>query len=304
MERVGVVSIVQETNTFSVASSTLGDFEGQGLYRGAESAVRTRDTNTEFAGAFARLAELGATPVPLLRAWAMSGGRLERAALDSLGRALTTEIAGAGALDALVLSLHGALTADGVDDADAWLLDVARTALGPDVPIGICLDLHANVTAALVAGSTFLVGYQTYPHVDQAQTGARVAELLVRQLRGAIAPWTTMHKRPMLLPAETTQTTGGPMGALRRLADRLAVPPILDISIFPVQPWLDVAELGFAVTVTADGPTDARAIADDIAALAGQMRTAFDTERGPPAEASARARSRRAEGAPTRTPLL
>ena len=116
-----------------------------------------------------------------------------RAAVDGRGvRALATlleeQLRAAGELDGLVLSLHGAMCAEGTEAADAALVACAREVLGPDVTIGVCLDLHANVTEALLAGADFVIGYRTYPHVDQAETGRRTARARAGHARRPRAP--------------------------------------------------------------------------------------------------------------------
>jgi len=226
-------------------------------------------------GALERIEARGADAIPLLHAWAMSSGRLTRDALDALSALLQKRIEAALPLDALVLALHGAMAAAGIDDADAVLLRTARAALGPEVTIGVCLDLHANVTSAFLQDCDFLVGYHTYPHVDQADTGARIASLVMDCLEGARKPRSAVSKRPMIVPAEA-QAADGPFGILRAEADRATQDDILDISLFPVQPWLDVDDLGFAAVVTVDGDAGkAHAIATRFADLAWQARHAF-----------------------------
>jgi microcystin degradation protein MlrC len=277
--RVGVVSLVQETNTMALQSSTIADFGLQGLLTGDSAARRLGGTNTEFAGALEEVARRGGDPVPVLHGWAMSSGRLTAAALEALLSLLTAKLKEAGRLDAVVLSMHGALAADGVDAADVTLLEATRAELGDSIPIGVCVDLHANITAALVAKSDFLIGYHTYPHIDQAATGGRAAGLLLDRLAGRLSPVTAFAKRPMLIPAETQDTSDGPMGELRFAADQATTDPVLDISLFPVQPWLDVPELGFAVTVTADGDRElAQRLANRHADAAWQARSGFTVE--------------------------
>ena len=134
-KRVGVASIVQQTNTFSLRASTLDDFRSQSLMLGESAGRHYRGTNTELAGALERLEARGATAIPLIHAWAMSGGRLTREALQSLTTLLQQQIEAALPLDALVLSLHGAMAAEGIDDADAVLLRTARATLGLRCPL-------------------------------------------------------------------------------------------------------------------------------------------------------------------------
>jgi microcystin degradation protein MlrC len=290
MARIGVASILQETNTFSPLRCTLADFAAQGLYEGDEICHRLRGTNTEAAGALDALEEAGVDAVPLLRAWAMSSGRLTEDTLASLRARLRERLDQASPLDGLVLSLHGAMAAEGADHGDLELVREARAAVGPDVPIGVCLDLHANLTQALVAHSSFVVGYRTYPHVDMAATGARTARLVLEVVEGHARPVTALARRPMLTPPEA-QGPDGPMRALRAQADALEADGALDASLFPVQPWLDVDELGSSVTVTTDSdPGLAAVLAEGLATALWEARSAFVVDLWPPEEALARAR--------------
>ena len=46
------------------------------------------------------------------------------------------------------------------------------------MPVVASLDLHANVSHAMLREADALVVYRTYPHVDMAETGARAADLV------------------------------------------------------------------------------------------------------------------------------
>lgn len=286
--RVAVASIIQETNTFSPRASTLADFEAQGLWLGEEAERRSLGSNTEVAGAIERLRAEGLVPVPVVRAWAMSDGPLAADDLATLEHLLVAGLEQAGELDAVVLCLHGALVAQGCPAADARLTAAARRVVGP-IPLVVTHDLHANVTPEIVRTATAVVGFHTYPHVDQGQTGVRAAGLVVGMLRGRIqGVGTVLAKRPMLVPAEAQAIADEPMAGLRRLADALTHGPILDVSIFPVQPWLDVPHLGLGVTVTHAGDeAAAEAAAAAVADAAWAARADFQVRLVPVAEAVA-----------------
>ncbi len=290
--RVGVASILQETNTFSVARSTIDDFRSQGIHAGAD-VLALAGSNTEAGGAIVALRERGADPLPLVKAWAMSGGVLDAAALAELGAILEREIRRALPLDGLVLSLHGALVAEGANSGDLVLFRRARSILEDRVPIGVCLDLHAHPVDELTEEASFVIGYRTYPHIDQAETGARTARILLDILEGRRPLKTVVARRPMLTPPEA-QGNEGPFGRLRRHADALAsgTAGVADISLFPVQPWLDVPGIGFAVTVTGvPGDTAAREVAERIADEAWAARDQFNITLVAPADAIERART-------------
>ena len=75
--------------------------------------------------------------------------------------------------DGLLLALHGAMVTGRYADADGEVLRRLEGRLGPDLPIVATLDYHANVSPAMAEYADALVGYQTYPHIDQRGSGWR-----------------------------------------------------------------------------------------------------------------------------------
>ena len=244
--RIGVASVVQETNTFSPGSTVWEDFT---VLVGDDAVSSLKRTNTEFAGAFTALRRMGAEPVPLLAAWALPAGKMTDRTFERLVGALCESLSRAGPLQGLVLSLHGALATESIFDGDAALIEAVRSRIGSSVTLGVCLDLHANVTTRMVRSADVMVGYHTEPHTDMAATGKRIARLVTGVAYGEIAPSMGLAKRPLLIPAEAMRTDEGPMSEVRRIAYRQAPNHVLDVSLFPVQPWLDVPELGLGVLV-------------------------------------------------------
>lgn len=247
--RIGAASVVQETNTFSLNPCRLSDFT---LAVGEEAAESAAGTNTEMAGIVDGLRAGGAEPHPLLRAWAMPSGPLTADAFRDLREMLLTRLAEAGELDGLVLSLHGAMAAEGFPDADGQIISEVREALGPDRPLVICLDLHANLTRRMASQADGLTAYHTDPHIDMAAAGERAARQMLRILEGGRLT-VEMTKRPMLIPAETMNTDHGPLAEIRARALAEAPPGLLDLLLFPAQPWLDVPELGMGVAAVSEG---------------------------------------------------
>ena len=54
------------------------------------------------------------------------------------------------------------------EDGEGELLERLRSIVGPDLPIAVTLDLHANVTRRMCALAQIIVSYRTYPHVGHA----------------------------------------------------------------------------------------------------------------------------------------
>ena len=79
--KIGVAGIVQESNTFAPAPSTLKDFA---IETGLAVLSASRGTNTEMGGFLEGLEALGIEAAPLISTWAVSAGPVEDSAFESL----------------------------------------------------------------------------------------------------------------------------------------------------------------------------------------------------------------------------
>lgn len=127
-----------------------------------------------------------------------------------------------------------------------------RKAAGPDVLFAASTDLHANITRQVMDNLDILTGYWEYPHVDLYNTGKRAADLGLQTLRTGVKPVLAFTKIPMILQAEASMTTEGPLKELVDYAKSLiADGTILDYSLYHMQPWLDCKEAGASSVVIA-----------------------------------------------------
>ncbi|HSL73329.1 MAG TPA: M81 family metallopeptidase [Ilumatobacteraceae bacterium] len=295
--RVGVASIQHESNSFAPGVTHLESFrriDGDDLDGLA-------GTNTEMAGALAELTARGAVPVPLVHAHALPSAPLSAETGRQLVEWLDRSVRSQGPLDALVLALHGAATT--VDDVafDRTLVSVAREAVGPHAVVALTLDLHANVTPELLTGVDAVVGYLTNPHVDQQRVGRRAVELLAAIMGGAVRPVIAVSTCPALFPDQTLRLPGGvldrviseTLDELATTTPRSVLDAVVEIGIFPTQPWLDAPGAGFTVAVTSDGDrTAARVVAEALVRAVWERRHEFVVaELVPPGEAVRRARN-------------
>ncbi|MBI3708308.1 MAG: M81 family metallopeptidase, partial [Proteobacteria bacterium] len=138
------------------------------------------------------------------------------------------------------------------DDGEGTLLQRIRT-LRPSLPIAVALDLHTNLTAAMVENCTVLAGYKTYPHVDIRATGLRAGRMLLRVLRGEINPKMAWGWLPMLAHTLRMASAEQPMKGLIEQADRLERDGLLDVSVFGGFPMVDIPRPGFSAVAVADG---------------------------------------------------
>lgn len=162
--------------------------------------------------------------------------------------ALLDDLARQAPVDAVLLFLHGAQTASGETDCAGALTAQVRDAVGPTCPVGVLLDLHANVTPRLLDAATLVAACKEYPHTDFLHVAGELwSAVKVRQDRPAARSW-----RPVpAFPASTT--THGPMKAfvehLRQVQDAAAV---ISVSALHGFPHADVREASAGVLVYAE----------------------------------------------------
>lgn len=275
--RIALLNIGQETNDFNPQPTTLADYRSFGLYEGQEMLVKLRGLG-EVGGYLEAIEESGleVETIPIIRGWASAAGRLDTPTRLFFEEKIRSGLEAAGRIDGLAIQLHGACAADGMDDVEGAHLALCRAILGPDVPIVLSLDHHANVTKRMVENADAIVGHRTQPH-QPFETGKIAAQILLRMLQGEVRPTVAMRKLRLLSHQEQFLTSKAPMKTwFDRAREMERDPRVLQASPFPMQPWLDVAEGGWAVVVTTDGDAElAGRLADELADLAWSMRAEF-----------------------------
>ncbi len=278
--RVLIAQFMHETNTFSKLSTTLEDYRRQRLVEGDAIVPNFTGTRNELGG-FIDAAKLhGWTPVWGIAANTIPSGPLTREAWEHIsGRIL--DAARGSAVDAVCLSLHGAMVSETEDDAEGALLEALRGVVGPDVPIVATLDLHANATERMARNANALVSYRTYPHVDGYERAMQAAQLVEDALRGRKYPRCLLVQPAMLKGADHGRTTQpGIMRDLLARADAFEKQPGLNvISIQVGFTWSDIAWAGPSIAVSHEpGAEDAaRAAARSLIDEMWLRRTEFSS---------------------------
>jgi microcystin degradation protein MlrC len=155
--------------------------------------------------------------VPLLWCEAPPSGTVEQATFERIAGRLTEMLAEAlvaGPLDAVYLDLHGAMVTDDHVDGEAELLRRVREVVGPELPVAVSLDLHANLSRAFFERASCVTIYRTYPHIDFAETGARCAHLLARLLERGRPFARAWRQLDYIIPITAQSTRREPGGRL------------------------------------------------------------------------------------------
>jgi microcystin degradation protein MlrC len=271
--RVIIVELKQESNTFAPLT-TVEDFNGFHLIYGDEVIEKLHGTNSEIAGFLNILEAKGHEAIPIMAAFAVSGGPLTSEAYKFLTDHLYSGIQSAGKIDGVLLALHGAMVSVGELDADGAIIERVREIVGSDVPIMVTMDLHANITNKKVKNATTISGFLTCPHIDLIETGERAARMLCGVLDGTSNPTMAWQKVPMVTPAcKQVDFKPGPYRDLLQENISLNSHGAIDSSAFTVQPWLDIPELGYgAVVITENDSALAKDLVSQLAEKMWELR--------------------------------
>lgn len=273
-----VGGIIQESNTFSPMMSTMENFRDHIFLIGKE--MESICTENEISGFFDAASKEKVSIEPTLFGSAVSSGTFTKGALFELKNTLFSRIKQTKKkYDGVYFALHGAMVSEAIDDVEGELIEGIRDLIGKHIPFVVSLDLHANITKRMIMGVDGIVGFKTYPHVDFFETGFRAAKLLFSIVRDEIHPTVVMKKIPMIVPAENSQTSYGPFADLWKEASagEKKGNSILT-SLFLVQPWLDIHEMGSAVVVVGQDEHKANEEAERLAQLAWEKRHEFDID--------------------------
>jgi microcystin degradation protein MlrC len=158
--------------------------------------------------------------------------------------------------------------------ADTEVLRRIRSAVGLAMPLVASLDFHANCDPRMADHADALVGYQTYPHVDQRERGLLAAQLLARMIRKEIRPVTHIAKRLMIANILGQATDREPMKSLMaaaRSAERRQ--GMLSVSVMGGFYYADVPSMGPSMIAVADGDRElAKSTAERLADQMWEVR--------------------------------
>lgn len=251
--RIAICGIHIESSTFTPYISTEKDFT---VTRGDELLGRYEWMNTEWARAIEW--------IPVLHARALPGGVVERRSYDAWKHEICDELKKCGPIDGLFFDIHGAMSVEGLEDAEGDLITEIRAVIGTAPMVSASMDLHGNVSHTLFEGCDLLTCYRMAPHEDAWESRERAARNLVdRLLSGAPKPVKALVHVPILLPGEKTSTRIEPAKSLYGMIPGIeAMEGITDAAIWIGFAWADQPRCQGAVVVYGDNPLEVQTQAE------------------------------------------
>jgi microcystin degradation protein MlrC len=259
-----IAHLATETNTFAATPTGLGAFEEIGIFHGDAS---RRDP--QGAGAFMRylrgLIEAdGGQVVESLCTLAQPAGRTVGPVYAALRDDILADLRAAMPVDAVQLLLHGAMAAEGCDDCEGDLAARIREIVGPEVAIGLELDLHCHFTELMRKSADVIIAFKEYPHIDTDERGRELYRILTDVAARRVRPVTAVFDCRMV---GLWHTTREPMqGFVRAMEAAEREPGVLSVSLGHGFPWGDVPEAGAKLWVVTDND---EALASEVAGRLG-----------------------------------
>jgi len=248
--RIAVGGFMHESATFVDTPTTWEDFARTGAWPGAcegEAMLATMaGLNIGLPGFVEEARKSGHAIVPVAWTMAQPAGPVTAQAFERMCATLVDGYRRSGA-DVIFCELHGAMVADGYDDAEGELLRRIRAVVGQNVPIVGTLDLHVNMSDAMVAHTNLLSAFRTYPHVDWAETGRRVARWLDRVVAWGPAVAKAMRRMPFLIPVTAGCSMIAPAKDLYQALETIEAETGVHLNFTPGFPPADIADCGPAV---------------------------------------------------------
>ncbi|HUG13452.1 MAG TPA: M81 family metallopeptidase [Thermomicrobiales bacterium] len=273
--RIAIGQLSHETNTMFGPPTPVEEFQRQGWFHGAAIVDQYGGARTYLGGMIVAGADLDVEIVPTFAAQAHPSGTIERAAFERMRDELLAAIRAAGEIDAVCLALHGAGSAEGVDDLEGTILKAVRELVGPDVPLIATLDLHCHSTATMIEQATALLTVHEYPHVDGYERGYEAIELAVQTLKGEVQPVMHLEVLPMTI-APTTSFHGPAREINERCWEWEKRDGVIDVTFIHGYPHTDVPIISTSVMAIADGDAAlAREAAKAVATRVWETRDRF-----------------------------
>jgi microcystin degradation protein MlrC len=294
-ETILLASFMHESNTFvkNPETTTVDDVRTRREYIGEDVVENMRGTETSIGGVIDVAESEGVDLRPVAAVSATPGAPVsEEAYRTYTDRILWGIEEHLDELDGVMLPLHGAMVPEHRHDGEGLLIRSIRELVGDDVPISVSLDLHGNITDAMIEYADSLNGYKEYPHLDKASTGRKGMEILLRMVCDEVDPAMHIERPPQIVFQPKAYTPSGPMAEMMEMTREYETRDnVLAASVFVGFYHADIPEMGVSTPVVTDGDEElAREISLELAQELWERREEFVEDYPGPDEAVAEAK--------------
>lgn len=201
-------------------------------------------------------------------------------AYNSITDAIRKEVS--NGCDAILLDLHGAMIAEGAPDGEGLLLESIRK-IAPNIPMGVALDLHGNVTQKMTDNCDVMISLKTYPHIDMYDTGKHVGNLIKNMLFKTLKPVMLYKQLPLLSHTLRSNTQEGSMKEAVELAKNYETREnIVAVSVVAGFSLADFHDAGMTLIVITNQSLElARTVIKELNDVVWQQRDGFVYESRP-----------------------
>ncbi|WP_121062582.1 M81 family metallopeptidase [Chachezhania antarctica] len=277
-----MASLATETNSFSPIPTGWSGFK-ENLY--------SKNASTEGAQVYATALKVWRTRaealdwdvVEGLATYAQPAGPTVRHVYETMRDDILADLTAAMPVDVVLLSMHGAMIAEGYDDCEGDMLANVRAIVGPEAVVGLEIDPHCHLTPLMMDNATAIICYKEYPHIDIADRAEDLFTLCADAATGKTKPVMRDYDCKMLAMYHT------PFEPIRSYVDRMSAMEgtggILSVSLAHGFPWGDSPHVGTRSLVITDGDPDlagtrAEELGHELWDLRDQLRTFPDMATG------------------------
>lgn len=246
MNKILIAGLWHETNTFSPIKTLSTDFENFQWITGADCYDYFSETNTEIGGAIDACRAYGLESKFLGSMAAVPSGVIQKEAYAKVVNTLTDNVTDTDNVIGCLMVLHGAMVSEGLVAPEFDFVRRLRLRLNRTMPIVATVDFHANLSQESLGCIDYLIGYNTYPHVDMYECGHAAVRALVDILeRGSFIR--SFHKLPVVTVPLVQDTSTGPLAAQHQKVSQLRKKEGMSISLLGGFPYADVPHLGVTI---------------------------------------------------------
>ena len=272
---IAIGGFQHETNSFAPKGADYQDFvKADGwpaLCRSDDLFPNINGVHLPITGAYDFLQEKSVQCLPLLWCSATPSAPVSKHAFETIADMFIEDLQKVkNNIDGVYLDLHGAMICDHLQDGEGELLSRIRKVIG-NIPLSISLDLHANISPAMVEHCDYIDIFRTYPHIDMGETGKRAAEALLEILQGK-KYYKAFQQSDFIIPLCDGCTLFGPSQEFYDSDLTAVLKTGIKASAACGFPLADIYDMGAAIVAYADSQKQADEAASK---LINQMRKRF-----------------------------